>query len=81
LQQLILVGEINNFKTKDLLLKNVEKRFTADVSPDRNGTATRVSKPSEERAVVLRYTGAGTVYSGIQMFHNAKIPMLLKNKI
>ena len=79
-----MVGEINNFTTKVFKIKRWlkdEKRYGAHDSLDRSGTATRVSKQSEVRAVVLRYTGAGTVYSGIQMFHNAKIPMLLKNKI
>jgi hypothetical protein len=49
LLQIILVGEINNFKTKSIKLlksdymlnRKVENRMTADVSPDRKGTAAK----------------------------------------
>ena len=47
------------------MLKNAEDRFKDEHSRDGSGTVTRVSKQSEERTVVLRYTGAGTAYSPI----------------
>ena len=50
----------------------------ADDSPDRSGTATLVSKQSEERVAALRKKGEGTAYSRIQMFQFAKLSMLLK---
>ncbi len=39
----------------------VEQNTAAHRRRDGNGTASRVSKQGEERAVVLRYTGVGIV--------------------
>ena len=44
------------------MLKNTEDRFKDEHSRDGSGPVTRVSKQSEERTVVLRYTYAGKAY-------------------
>jgi len=63
------------------MLKNTEDRFKDEHSRDGSGTVTRVSKQSEERTVVLRYTGAGTAYSPILKLKQGLMLLLLTHQL
>ena len=63
------------------MLKNAEDRFNDEHSRDGNGTGTRVSKQSEERTVVLRYTGEGTAYSPIPKLNKDLMLLLLTHQL
>jgi len=63
------------------MLKNTEDRFKDEHSRDGSGTVSRVSKQSEERTVVLRYTGAGSAYSPILKLEQGLMLLLLTHQL